>query len=90
MGLKFNALCNHNLAMIRVSIISSESTSIMTFNRAERTGDTLTLIRDGVGKLTLNLCEALIKDILVDEHPRMSFKGNINYLSGVAIEVVAM
>ena len=90
MGLKFNALCNRKLKMIRVSITSSESTSIMTFNRAERTDDTLTLIRDGVGKLTLSLCETVIRSILVDEHPRMNFKGSINYLSGVAVEVVAM
>lgn len=90
MGLKFNALCNQKLNSIRVSIISSENTAVMMFDRAERSDDTLTFIWGEVSKLSVSLCETLIRSIVVDEHPRMNFKGSIDYLNGAMIEIVAM
>ena len=85
MGAKLAEMCGLDHAMIRVTIETLESTMVMIFKRAEWTEEAMTLINDGVGKLTLRLCGEQLNGITVTTNAHDKFEFGLEYTDGVLV-----
>ena len=90
MGTKLAEMCSLNHAMIRVSIVTQESTMVMMFKRAEWSEEAMTLIDDGVSKLTLKLCGEQLNGITVTMDARENFEFSLEYTNGIVVTGIAV